>query len=114
MLFTRFRGSMLPRVRCPRFWVDGSFRPSFRPGRAYRCGSRNHQGCSTAGRMRCPASTQSYRIGVLHGPGRWTVDMSLGKTFVPRESVKLTLRVDFFNALNHVNYNSPDLSVTSP
>ena len=50
----------------------------------------------------------------LYSPRRWTLDMSLGKTFRIKESVKLAFKADFFNALNHVNYSNPDLAITSP
>lgn len=50
----------------------------------------------------------------LRGPHSWTVDVSLAKNFSLAESVKLQFRADFFNALNHVNYSSPQTSITSP
>jgi hypothetical protein len=50
----------------------------------------------------------------LRGPHSWTVDLSLAKNFNLTESVRLQFRADFFNALNHVNYNSPQTSITSP
>jgi outer membrane receptor protein involved in Fe transport len=48
------------------------------------------------------------------GPGAWTVDMSLQKTFSITESVRVQFRADAFNALNHVNYNNPNSNITSP
>lgn len=50
----------------------------------------------------------------LVGPKRWTVDMSISKSFRLKESVKLALKADFFNALNHVNYSGPNTSINSP
>jgi len=50
----------------------------------------------------------------LHGPGRWFIDMSVSKSFALKESMKLSVRADFFNSLNHVNYSQPDLAITSP
>jgi hypothetical protein len=50
----------------------------------------------------------------LRGPHSWTVDLSLAKNFAITESVRLQFRADFFNALNHVNYNSPQTSISSP
>ncbi len=44
--------------------------------------------------------------GLVRGPGRWTVDFSLAKNFTVKESVRLQLRADMFNALNHVNLQS--------
>ncbi len=44
--------------------------------------------------------------GLVRGPGQWTVDFSLSKSFQIKESVRLALRADMFNALNHVNLGS--------
>jgi hypothetical protein len=52
--------------------------------------------------------------GLIRGPGNWIVNASLGKVFSFTELVKLELRLDAFNAFNHVNYNSPTLSIASP
>ena len=56
----------------------------------------------------------TQNAGHLHGPGRWFIDMSVSKNFALKESIKLAVRADFFNALNHVNYSNPDLAITSP
>ncbi len=44
--------------------------------------------------------------GLVRGPGRWTVDFSLSKNFTVKETVRLQVRADMFNALNHVNLGS--------
>jgi hypothetical protein len=49
-----------------------------------------------------------------YGPGRWSADISIGKTFQLQESVSLQIRGDAFNAFNHVTYNNPQLSIASP
>jgi len=41
--------------------------------------------------------------GSIREPGLWNLDFSLGKTFPIREAVKLQVRVDMFNALNHTS-----------
>ena len=43
----------------------------------------------------------------LLGPGYGEVDLSLTKTFAITEGVRLALRWDAFNALNHVNLATP-------
>ncbi len=53
----------------------------------------------------------------FHGPGLYNVDLSLSRSFSfpwPGESGRLSLRADFFNALNHVNLNPPDSVLASP
>ena len=51
---------------------------------------------------------------LVRGLGRWTADISLGKSFRVTESVTLQLRGDAFNAFNHVNYSDPSTGITSP
>jgi hypothetical protein len=49
----------------------------------------------------------------VHGPHRWTADISIGKTFRISESVNVQVRADAFNALNHVSYGNPNGNITS-
>jgi hypothetical protein len=44
------------------------------------------------------------------GPGFINSDLSATKNFTLRERWKLQIRGEAFNALNHVNYNSPNTS----
>ena len=48
------------------------------------------------------------------GPGVWNLDYSLFKTFVPVERLKLQVRGEFFNILNHANLGPPNTVATSP
>ena len=41
---------------------------------------------------------------MFNGPWFWDVDASLSKVFPITEKVKVTLRMDAFNALNHANF----------
>jgi len=49
----------------------------------------------------------------IRGPGLWNVDFSLAKNFPIREQVRLQLRADMFNALNHTNLSNPSTSTES-
>jgi hypothetical protein len=42
----------------------------------------------------------------VRGPGYWNADLSIGKNFSIAEKLKLQLRLDAFNALNHTNLTS--------
>jgi len=42
----------------------------------------------------------------LRGPGFWNADLSIGKNFSIMEQLKLQLRLDAFNSLNHTNLTS--------
>jgi hypothetical protein len=46
-------------------------------------------------------------IGILDGPANHTMDLGLMKNFFFTESKYLQLRFEGYNALNHVNLNSP-------
>jgi hypothetical protein len=50
----------------------------------------------------------------VRGPGNWTVNLSLIKTVTFTESIRLEIRGDAFNLFNHVNYNNPNVAITSP
>jgi hypothetical protein len=66
-----------------------------------------------------PITQATVRPGTLnssdvYGPAFWTLDLSLAKSFRLQQSARLEIRFDAFNALNHVNYNNPTLSIVSP
>jgi hypothetical protein len=49
--------------------------------------------------------------GAFRGPGRFNVDTGLMKNFYPlksREDLRVQLRGEFFNVLNHTQFNDPD------
>ena len=52
--------------------------------------------------------------GLIRGPGNWNLNASLVKGFRLRDTVRLDVRLDAFNALNRVNYNNPNTNITSP
>jgi hypothetical protein len=49
----------------------------------------------------------------LYGPGVINFDMALSRRFTVGERWKLDLRADFFNIMNHANWNNPQGNVTS-
>jgi hypothetical protein len=52
--------------------------------------------------------------GLLRGPGRTNLDMSLVKTTAIAERLKLEIRVDAFNLLNHAEFADPITNISSP
>jgi len=48
----------------------------------------------------------TYGNNALRGPGLFSVDLSLAKNVDLPQQLKLQIRADMFNALNHVNYTS--------
>jgi len=51
---------------------------------------------------------------VLRGLPRWNVDLSIGKKTAVTESLRMVFSLDLINALNHVEFNDPSLSLTNP
>lgn len=52
---------------------------------------------------------------IFQGPSFHNLDASVSKLFLATERIKVTLRGEFFNALNHPNFRNPrDASVGSP
>jgi len=52
--------------------------------------------------------------GILRGPGRTNVDFSVFKQFAPAEKVRLQMRAEFFNVLNHPQFDLPGQTIGSP
>ncbi len=66
-----------------------------------------------------PTTNATIRPGTqnpsqVRGPGAWTVNLSVVKTFTFTEAMRLEIRGDAFNLFNHVNYNNPNTTITSP
>jgi hypothetical protein len=53
----------------------------------------------------------TIRRNSLIGPNWRDLDLSLGKTFALIEGVKLEIRADSFDVLNHPNFSQPNASV---
>jgi outer membrane receptor protein involved in Fe transport len=49
--------------------------------------------------------------GIVRAPGLWNVDFSLAKNFAIRENMRLQIRTDLFNALNHTNLSGLRTSI---
>jgi hypothetical protein len=50
----------------------------------------------------------------LRGPGDYDIDMAFSKTTPIREGMRIELRADFFNLLNHAEFSNPDTNISSP
>lgn len=63
--------------------------------------------------------TAPLRLGtsgrnLIRGPGYQNWDISLFKNFSIREGMNLQFRSEFFNAMNHVRFNPPNMDIASP
>jgi hypothetical protein len=63
-----------------------------------------------------PAAFTFGNVGrnTIYGPGRQTLDLALQREFAVTENVKLQLRAEAFNALNHTNLGTPNRFVNTP
>ena len=63
-----------------------------------------------------PAAFTFGNVGrnTIYGPGRQTLDLALQRGLVVTESVKLQIRAEAFNALNHTNLGTPNRFVNTP
>jgi hypothetical protein len=51
--------------------------------------------------------------GVVRSPGLWNFDFGLAKVFPVTEAVRLQIRGEFLNSLNHTNFTSVDTNILS-
>lgn len=63
-----------------------------------------------------PAAFTFGNVGrnTVYGPGRQTLDLALQREFSMTETVKVQIRAEAFNALNHTNLGTPNRFVNTP
>jgi hypothetical protein len=63
-----------------------------------------------------PAAFTFGNVGrnTVYGPGRQTLDLALQREVAVNETVKLQIRAEAFNALNHTNLGTPNRFVNTP
>jgi len=63
-----------------------------------------------------PAAFTFGNVGrnTVYGPGRQTLDLALQREFAVNETIKLQIRAEAFNALNHANLGTPNRFVNTP
>ena len=63
-----------------------------------------------------PAAFTFGNVGrnTVYGPGRQTLDIALQREFAVTETIKLQVRAEAFNALNHSNLGTPNRFVNTP
>jgi hypothetical protein len=61
-----------------------------------------------------PFTLGNSGVNNVFGPGMWTLDSSLMKTFALTEQYRLQFRTELFNTFNHVNLDQPNSSLGSP
>jgi Carboxypeptidase regulatory-like domain len=63
-----------------------------------------------------PAAFTFGNVGrnTVYGPGRQTLDLALQREFAMTETIKVQVRAEAFNALNHTNFGTPNRFVNTP
>lgn len=63
-----------------------------------------------------PAAFTFGNVGrnTVYGPGRQTLDIALQREFAMTETIKVQVRAEAFNALNHTNLGTPNRFVNTP
>jgi len=61
-----------------------------------------------------PIRPGNFSPGALRSPGLWSLNFSLAKNFSLYERLKLQIRTDMFNALNHTNLSGLRTSINDP
>jgi Carboxypeptidase regulatory-like domain/TonB dependent receptor-like, beta-barrel/TonB-dependent Receptor Plug Domain len=55
----------------------------------------------------------NYKVGQARGPANWLLNATVAKNFGVGGQRRLQVRADMFNALNKLNYGSPNSNITS-
>ena len=63
--------------------------------------------CFTSSSFATPADFNANARNAFRGPGYFNTDMNLKKSFSLNERMKFTLGANFFNILNHPNFQNP-------
>jgi hypothetical protein len=75
-------------------------------------------GCATTAYVGNPSCVPVGTFGnaardIFHGPGTIQWDMSMTRRFQIKERMKIDVRSEFFNVMNHGNWNAPTAGLTS-
>lgn len=79
-------------------------------------GTRNTMEWFNPAAFTAPAAFTFGNVGrnTVYGPGMQTLDLAVVRSFVLTESLKLEMRAEGFNALNHSNLGTPNRFVNTP
>jgi hypothetical protein len=95
---------------------ENPIRASYSGQPIFPSGTRTSDHWFNTAAFKVPAAFTFGDVGrnTLYGPGRQTLDLALQREFSVAERVKLQLRGEAFNALNHTNLGTPNRFVNTP
>ena len=67
----------------------------------------------TSGLTNATVRPGTYMVGDARGPGEWTLNLTIAKSFGLGASRRMQVRADAFNALNHRNLSNPIVNMNS-
>jgi hypothetical protein len=101
------RPNVVPGVASLPHTLDDWFNPAAFAGGCNNAAYAGNQYCVPLG------SFGDAAHNLVHGPGTIQWDMSASRVFQFHERYKLEFRTDFFNIMNHANWNNPAAGLTS-
>jgi hypothetical protein len=98
-------------VNAPQLLADytGSVRSCTKPGGSYNCVSQSDFLLNSDGLTQPDFGTLNRNS--FRGPGYFDTDLQIMKSFPLTETIKLSLGANFFNLLNHPNFDLPNNDV---
>jgi hypothetical protein len=60
-----------------------------------------------------PASIGNLGRNTVRTPSEWDLDLAVGRDFPIRERLRLKVRGEAFNILNHANFQTPNVSLNA-
>jgi hypothetical protein len=95
---------------------ENPIRASYTGQPVFGPGTRSADSWFNTAAFTTPAAFAFGDVGrnTIYGPGRQTLDLALQREFAMTETVKLQVRAEAFNALNHTNLGTPNRFVNTP
>jgi len=108
--------SVFSAVNTTNAFTPGALRPDLVGSPGLSSGERRLSRWFNTDAFRAPAQFRFGAAGrsILTGPATANIDTSLIKTFPIREPLRFEVRAEFFNVLNHANFNLPAHSLGAP
>ncbi len=95
---------------------ENPIRPNYTGATVFDANSRTADRWFNTAAFTTPAAFTFGNVGrnTVYGPGRQTLDLALQREFAMTETVKVQVRAEAFNALNHSNLGTPNRFVNTP
>ena len=106
-------GTQRPQVVCPQFKTGVSVHAAALTWQNANPAAYLNSNCFADPGDQVPGNAPRYFSG-LRSDGIHNADLNIYKSFVPKEGMRLEVRVEMFNAFNHPRFAPPNTSVGDP